>query len=127
MKTKHTLTIMGAYGLLFGLTGIFGADHFNAYVINSENPDVIRLGRLLFLFIGGGLTIWIGLIYIFARNAKLAVAKNLLLAHIIGSTLLICIMSSVGGKESLFIYNAQSATPDILLLGLAIFGYLKAK
>ena len=127
MKTKHTLTIMGAYGLLFGLTAIFGADHFSSYVINSENPDVIRLGRLLFLFIGGGLTIWIGLIYIFARNANLAVAKNLLLAHIIGSTLLICIISSVGGKESLFIYNFQSAAPDILLLGLAIFGYLKAK
>ena len=59
--------------------------------------------------------------------AKLAVAKNLLLAHIIGSILLICIMSSIGGKESLFIYNAQSGAPDFLLLGLAIFGYLKAK
>ncbi len=107
--------------------GIFGADHFDEYVVNSENPDVIRMGRFLFFFIGGGLTIWIGLIYIFARNAKLAVAKNLLLAHIIGSILLICIMSSDGGKESLFIHNAQSAAPDFLLLGLAIFGYLKGK
>ena len=63
----------------------------------------------------------------FAGKVKLAMAKNLLLAHIIGSILFIYIMSSFGGKESLFIYNAQSTTPDFLLLDLAIFGYLKAK
>ena len=65
MKTKLTLTILGAYNMLFGLAAMLASVTMAGEIVNSENPDVIRMG----FFIGLGQLM-------FARNAELATAKK---------------------------------------------------
>ena len=63
----------------------------------------------------------------FARNAELATAKNIILAYIIGIAILFYIFFGVMANEPLILFNASNVAPDFLFFGVAIFGYLKAK
>jgi hypothetical protein len=69
----------------------------------------------------------IGLMLLLARNTSIETAKNLLLGYIIGTTLLMYIFFGIMANESLINFSVASVIPDITMLVIAIFGYVKAK
>ena len=126
MKTKLTLTILGAYNILFGLLAMFASSVMAAEIVNSENTDVIRMGELFHIGLGHAIFLS-GLILLFARKAELVVAKNIILAYIIGITILFYIFFGVMANEPLIQFSASNVAPDFIFFGVAVFGYFKAK
>ena len=126
MKTKLTLTILGAYNMLFGVLAMFASSAMAAELVNSENADVIRMGEIFHIGLGHAIFL-LGLILMFARKAELAVAKNIILAYIVGSAILFYIFFGVMANEPLILFSASNVVPDFVFFGLAVFGYLKAK
>ena len=126
MKTKLTLTILGAYNMLFGVLAMFASSAMAAELVNSENADVIRMGEIFHIGLGHAIFLS-GLILIFARKAELAVAKNIILAYIIGIAILFYIFFGVMANEPLILFSATNVVPDFVFFGVAVFGYLNAK
>ena len=126
MRTKLTLTILGAYNILFGLVAMFASATMAAELVNSDNLEVIRMGELFHIGLGHAIFLC-GLLLMFARNAELATAKNIILAYIIGIAILFYIFFGVMANEPLILFSASNVVPDFLFFGVAIFGYLKAK
>ena len=126
MKTKLTLTILGAYNILFGLVAMFASTKMTAEIVNSQNLGVIRMGELFHIGLGHAIFLS-GLLLMFARKADLATAKNIILAYIIGIAILYYIFFGVMANESLIMFRASNILPDILFFGVAVFGFLKAK
>ena len=68
MKTKLTLTILGAYNILFGLAAMLASATMASEIVNSVNLDVIRMGELFHIglghaiFLSGLLLMSVGLI-----------------------------------------------------------------
>ena len=52
MKTKLTLTILGAYNILFGLVAMLASATMAAEIVNSDNLEVIRMGELFHIGLG---------------------------------------------------------------------------
>ena len=75
MKTKHTLTILGGYNILFGLMAMFASTTMAGVFVNSKNLDVIRMGEIFHIGLGHAIFL-VGLILMFPRNAELAAAKT---------------------------------------------------
>ena len=126
MKTKLTLTILGAYNMLFGVLALFASSAMAAELVNSENADVIRMGEIFHIGLGHAIFLS-GLILMFARKAELAVAKNIILAYIVGIAILFYIFFGVMANEPLILFSATNVVPDFVFFGVAVFGYLKAK
>ena len=126
MKTKLTLTILGAYNMLFGLAAMLASATMAGEIVNSENLDVIRMGELFHIGLGHAIFLS-GLLLMFARNAELATAKNIILAYMIGIAILFYIFFGVMAKEPLILFSASNVLPDVVFFGIAVFGYLKAK
>ena len=126
MKTKLTLTILGAYNMLFGLVAMLASTTMAAEIVNSQNLDVIRMGELFHIGLGHAIFLS-GLLLMFARKADLATAKNIILAYIIGIALLFYIFFGVMAKEPLILFSASNVVPDFVFFAVAVFGYLKAK
>ena len=126
MKTKLTLTILGAYNMLFGLAAMLASATMAAEIVNSENLDVIRMGELFHIGLGHAIFL-AGLILMFARNAELATAINIILAYMLGIAILFYIFFGVMANEPLIQFSASNVAPDFLFFGVAVFGYFKAK
>ena len=126
MKTKLTLTILGAYNILFGLVAMFASTKMTAEIVNSQNLDVIRMGEVFHIGLGHAIFLS-GLLLMFARKADLATAKNIILAYMIAIAIIYYIFFGVMANESLIMFRASNILPDILFFGVAVFGFLKAK
>ena len=103
----------------------FAAALVNEIVI-SENVDVLRMGELFHYGLSPALLI-IGLMLFFSRNCSLETAKKLLMAYIIGTLVLMYVFFGIMADESLMNFSIETAMPDIAMLVLSIFGYIKAK
>ena len=126
MKTKLTLTILGAYNMLFGLAAMLASATMAAEIVNSENLEVIRMGELFHIGLGHAIFLS-GLLLMFARNAELATAKNIILAYMLGIAILFYIFFGVMANEPLIQFSASNVAPDFIFFGVAVFGYFKAK
>ena len=126
MKTKLTLTILGAYNMLFGLVAMLASTTMAAEIVNSQNLDVIRMGELFHIGLGHAIFLS-GLLLMFARKADLATAKNIILAYMIGIAILFYIFFGVMANEFLIKFSASNVVPDFVFFSVAVFGYLKAK
>ena len=126
MKTKLTLTILGAYNILFGLVAMFASTKMTAEIVNSQNLDVIRMGEVFHIGLGHAIFLS-GLLLMFARKADLATEKNIILAYMIAIAIIYYIFFGVMANESLIMFRASNILPDILFFGVAVFGFLKAK
>ena len=125
MRTKLTLTILGSYNILFGLLAMFASSTMAGAFVNSENLDVIRMGELFHLGVGHAIFL-VGLILMVARNVELAAAKNIILAYIIGISILFYIFFGIMAHEQLILFSATNVLPDVLFFGVAVVGYFKA-
>lgn len=126
MKTKLSLSILGVYNLLMGVIMMFFASTLGNEIVLSENTDVIRMGELFHYGLSPALLI-IGLMLFLSRNCSIETAKNLLMGYIIGTIVLMYVFFGIMTDESLMNFSIESAMPDVLMLALSIFGYLKAK
>ena len=112
--------------MLFGLAAMLASAIMASEIVNSESHDVIRMGELFHIGLGHAIFLC-GLLLMFARNAELATAKNIILAYMIGIALLFYIFFGVMAKEPLILFSASNVLPDFVFFGVAVFGYLKAK
>lgn len=126
MKTKLSLSILGVYNTLMGVIMMFFASALGNEIVLSENTDVIRMGELFHYGLSPALLI-IGLMLFLSRNCSIETAKNLLMGYIIGTIVLMYVFFGIMTDESLMNFSIESAMPDVLMLVLSIFGYLKAK
>ena len=126
MKTKVSLSILGVYNALMGIIILIFASAFSSQVVNSDNADVVRMGELFHYGLSPALLI-IGLMLLLARNCSIETAKKLLLGYIIGTLLLMYIFFGIMANESLMNFSIETAAPDVAMLILSIFGYIKAK
>ena len=69
----------------------------------------------------------IGLICVLCREAALETAKKILLAYIIGTSILMYMFFAVFANEPLMNFGVEMVIPDIIIYIGAIFGYFKAK
>ena len=126
MKTKITLSILGVYNTLMGVIMIFFAAAIGNEIVLSENTDALKMGELFHYGLSPAL-IMIGLMLFLSRNSDLKTAKQLLIAYVIGSIVLMYVFFGILANESIMNFSIESALPDIVIFGLAIFGFLKAK
>ena len=126
MKTKISLSILGVYNTLMGIIILIFSSAFSNQIVNSDNADVVRMGELFHYGLSPALLI-IGLMLLLARNCSIETAKKLLLGYIIGTLVLMYVFFGIMANESLMNFSIESAAPDIAMLIISIFGYVKAK
>ncbi|MBJ04923.1 MAG: hypothetical protein CMP65_03365 [Flavobacteriales bacterium] len=126
MKTKISLSIIGSYNTFVAIIMMFFSGQMVGSIVNSDITEVVKMCEIMHYGLAPAILI-IGLMLILCRNASLEIAKNLLLAYIIGTLVLMYVFLCVMSNEPLMNFNIYTIIPDILMLIIAIFGYIKAK
>ena len=126
MKTKISLTIVGVYNILMSLVMAFAIKDMIPMMLNTEIQEVARMVEIMHYGLFPAILI-IGLICILCRNESLETAKKILLAYIIGTTVLMFVFFTIFSNEPLMNFGVDMIIPDIVVYLIAIFGYLKAK
>ena len=126
MKTKISLTIVGVYNILMSLVMAFAIKDMIPMIINTEIQEAARMVEIMHYGLFPAILI-IGLICILCRNESLETAKKILLAYIIGTTVLMFVFFTIFSNEPLMNFGVDMIIPDIVVYLIAIFGYLKAK
>jgi len=97
-----------------------------AMMVNSDNNEVLRMGELMHYGLSPAILI-IGLMLLFTRSSSIGTAKNILLAYLIGTLLLMYTFFGVFSDEILLNFTYLEAIPDLVMLAICIVGYIKAK
>ena len=97
-----------------------------AMMVNSDNNEVLRMGELMHYGLSPAILI-IGLMLLFTRSSSIDTAKNILLAYLIGTLLLMYTFFGVFSDEILLNFTYLEAIPDLVMLVICIVGYIKAK
>ena len=97
-----------------------------AMMVNSNNIEVLRMGELMHYGLSPAILI-IGLMLLFTRSSSIDTAKNILLAYLIGTLLLMYTFFDVFSDEILLNFTYLEAIPDLVMLVICIVGYIKAK
>ena len=126
MKTKISLTIVGVFNILMSLVMAFAIKDMIPMMLNTEIQEAARMVEIMHYGLFPAILI-IGLICILCRNESLETAKKILLAYIIGTTVLMFVFSTIFSNEPLMNFGVDMIMPDIVVYLIAIFGYLKAK
>ena len=126
MKTKISLTIVGVYNILMSLVMAFAIKDMIPMMLNTEIQEAARMVEIMHYGLFPAILI-IGLICILCRNESLETAKKILLAYIIGTTVLMFVFFTIFSNEPLMNFGVDMIIPDIVFYLIAIFGYLKAK
>tara|TARA_E500000331_G_C17200220_1_gene688944 strand:- start:158 stop:538 length:381 start_codon:yes stop_codon:yes gene_type:complete len=126
MKTKISLTIVGVYNILMSLVMAFAIKDMIPMILNTEIQEAARMVEIMHYGLFPAILI-IGLICILCRNESLETAKKILLAYIIGTTVLMFVFFTIFSNEPLMNFGVDMIIPDIVVYLIAIFGYLKAK
>jgi len=126
MKTKISLTIVGVFNILMSLVMAFAIKDMIPMMLNTEIKEAARMVEIMHYGLFPAILI-IGLICILCRNESLETAKKILLAYIIGTTVLMFVFFTIFSNEPLMNFGVDMIIPDIVVYLIAIFGYLKAK
>ena len=126
MKTKISLTIVGVYNILMSLVMAFAIKDMIPMILNTEIQEAARMVEIMHYGLFPAILI-IGLMCILCRNESLETAKKILLAYIIGTTVLMFVFFTIFSNEPLMNFGVDMIIPDIVVYLIAIFGYLKAK
>ena len=78
-------------------------------------------------FLSYPLILIIGLMLLFTRSSSIDTAKNILLAYLIGTLVLMYTFFGVFSDEILLNFTYLEAIPDLVMLVICIVGYIKAK
>ena len=92
MKTKLALTILGAYNALMGVLMLAMPGTMGETLVGAEkaaaSPEILEMGTLFHYGLAPAL-LMIGLMLIFARSCAIETAKQLLLAYVISTGVLL--------------------------------------
>jgi hypothetical protein len=126
MKTKNSLTIIGVFNILMSLVMAFGIKDMIPTMLNTDIQEVARMVEVMHYGLFPAI-FTIGLICVLCRNESVETAKKILLAYIIGTSILMIMFFSVFANEPLMNFGVEMVIPDIIIYIGAIFGYFKAK
>ena len=126
MKTKNSLTIIGVFNILMSLVMAFGIKDMIPTMLNTDIQEVARMVEVMHYGLFPAV-FTIGLICILCRNESVETAKKILLAYIIGTSILMIMFFTVFANEPLMNFGIEMVIPDIIIYVGAIFGYFKAK
>jgi hypothetical protein len=130
MKTKLALTILGAYNALMGVLMLIMPDTMGEALVGAEkaaaSPEMLEMGTMFHYGLAPAL-LMIGLLLIFARSSAIETAKQLLLAYIIATGVLLGVFFGIFTNQDAIQFSAEMAAPDVIAFGLALFAYLKGK
>jgi len=130
MKTKLALTILGAYNTLMGVLMLVMPGTMGEALVGAEkaasSPEMLEMGTMFHYGLAPAL-LMIGLLLIFARSCAIETAKQLLLAYVIATGVLLGVFFGVFNNQDTIQFSAEMAAPDVLAFGLALFAYLKGK
>lgn len=126
MKTKNSLTIIGVFNILMSLVMAFGIKDMIPTMLSTDIQEVARMVEVMHYGLFPAI-FTIGLICVLCRNESVETAKKILLAYIIGTSILMIMFFSVFANEPLMNFGVEMVIPDIIIYIGAIFGYFKAK
>ena len=130
MKTKLALTILGAYNTLMGVLMLVMPGTMGEALVGAEkaaaSPEMLEMGTMFHYGLAPAL-LMIGLLLIFARSCAIETAKQLLLAYVIATGVLLGVFFGVFNNQDTIPFSAEMAAPDIVAFALALFAYLKGK
>jgi hypothetical protein len=130
MKTKIALTILGAYNTLMGILMLAMPGTMGEALVGAEkaaaSPEMLEMGTMFHYGLAPAL-LMIGLLLIFTRSCAIETAKQLLLAYVIATGVLLGVFFGVFNNQDTIQFSAEMAAPDVLAFGLALFAYLKGK
>ena len=130
MKTKLALTILGAYNTLMGVLMLVMPGTMGEALVGAEkaasSPEMLEMGTMFHYGLAPALPM-VGLLLIFARSCAIETAKQLLLAYVIATGVLLGVFFGVFNNQDTVQFSAEMAAPDVLAFGLALFAYLKGK
>lgn len=130
MKTKLALTILGAYNTLMGVLMLVMPGTMGEALVGAEkaaaSPEMLEMGTMFHYGLAPAL-LMIGLLLIFARSCAIETAKQLLLAYVIATGVLLGVFFGVFNNQDTVQFSAEMAAPDIVAFALALFAYLKGK
>ena len=130
MKTKLALTILGAYNALMGVLMLIMPDTMGEALVGAEkaaaSPEILEMGTMFHYGLAPAL-LMIGLLLIFARSSAIETAKQLLLAYVIATGVLLGVFFGIFTNQDAIQFSAEMAAPDVIAFGLALFAYLKGK
>ena len=130
MKTKLALTILGAYNTLMGVLMLVMPSTMGEALVGAEkaasSPEMLEMGTMFHYGLAPAL-LMVGLLLIFARSCAIETAKQLLLAYVIATGVLLGVFFGVFNNQDTVQFSAEMAAPDVLAFGLALFAYLKGK
>ncbi|MDA9019014.1 hypothetical protein N9I61_00685 [Flavobacteriales bacterium] len=92
----------------------------------TDTPELLEMATMFHYGLSPAL-LMVGLTLIMIRSCALETAKNALIAYIIGTGVLLTLFFTVFSNASVMDFSTEMAAPDIIALGLAIFGLMKAK
>lgn len=130
MKAKLALTILGAYNALMGVLMLIMPDTMGEALVGAEkaaaSPEMLEMGTMFHYGLAPAL-LMIGLLLIFARSSAIETAKQLLLAYVIATGVLLGVFFGIFTNQDAIQFSAEMAAPDVIAFGLALFAYLKGK
>ena len=130
MKTKLALTILGAYNALMGVLMLIMPDTMGEALVGAEkaaaSPEMLEMGTMFHYGLAPAL-LMIGLLLLFARSSAIETAKQLLLAYVIATGVLLGVFFGIFTNQDAIQFSAEMAAPDAIAFGLALFAYLKGK
>jgi len=130
MKAKLALTILGAYNALMGILMLVMPDTMGEALVGAEkaaaSPEMLEMGTMFHYGLAPAL-LMIGLLLIFARSCAIETAKQLLLAYVIATGVLLGVFFGVFNNQDAIQFSAEMAAPDVVAFALALFAYLKGK
>ena len=126
MKTKITLTVIGAFNIIMSMVMAFAITDMIPTMLNTDSQEAARMVEIMHYGLFPAVLI-IGLTCIFCRNESVETAKKIILAYIIGTSFLMVMFFAVFSNEPLMNFGVEMVTPDIIVYIGAIFGYFKAK
>ena len=126
MKTKNSLTVIGVFNIIMSMLMAFDPFNMIQDLANTDSQEAIRMVEVMHYGLFPAVLI-IGLICLFCRNESIETAKKILLAYIIGTSILMAMFFTTFSNEPLMNFKIEMVIPDIIIYIGAIFGYFKAK
>ena len=130
MKAKLALTILGAYNTLMGVLMLIMPDTMGETLVGAEkaaaSPEMLEMGTMFHYGLAPAL-LMIGLMLILSRSAAIETAKQILLAYVIATGVLLGVFFGVFTNQDAIQFSAEMAAPDVIAFGLALFAYFKGK
>jgi lipopolysaccharide export LptBFGC system permease protein LptF len=113
-----------------GLLMLIMPDTMGETLVGAEkaaaSPEILEMGTMFHYGLAPAL-LMIGLLLIFARSCAMETAKQLLLAYVISTGVLLGVFFGVFTNQDAIQFSAEMAAPDVIAFALALFAYLKGK